>query len=135
VAACTIRSQCSPRLFLYENPIFEEKFSEIEGAQKRLLDDIIVAQRRAGSADIRPKSMSSCVMFSGGRNPRTAVANAKYLANQFGKPCLDIICQGGRNDLLAHLPQVEITIPTPLMDAVDAPVMYPLIDDLDCTLF
>ena len=41
VESAPIRSQCSKDYFYTKNPAFEKEFTNIEGIQKRLLDDII----------------------------------------------------------------------------------------------
>ena len=75
-------------------------------------------------------------MFQAGRTV-TTVENANHLANEFGKSLLRHHLQKeGKDDLLAFLPEVKITMPGAIIDAIGQHLaMYPLIDDLDCTLF
>jgi hypothetical protein len=75
-------------------------------------------------------------MFQAGRTA-TTVADADHLTNQFGKAWLGHhLTKEGRTDLLEHLPKLEITMTDAVMDAVGRHLaIYPLIDDLDSTLF
>jgi hypothetical protein len=75
-------------------------------------------------------------MFQVGRTA-TTVADADYVTNQFGKALLrHHLTKEGCADLLEYLPELEITMTDAVMDAVGRHLaMWPLIDDLDSTLF
>jgi len=136
VEAAPIKSQCSRDYFYTTNPIFEENFSKIEGEQERLLSDIIASQSvpALGSAD--RGLLSSGVMFQAGRTA-TTVANVDHITNQFGKALLRLhFTKDDRKDMLEYLPKIKITMTDAVMDAVGQHLtMWPLIDDLDSTLF
>jgi hypothetical protein len=136
VEAAPIKSQCSRDYFYTKNPIFEQNFSKIEGEQKRLLSDIIASQSVPAHGSSDRGLLSIGVMFQAGRTA-TTVANTDHLTNQFGKALLGHhLSKEGRTDLLEHLPKLEITMTDAVMDALGRHLaMYPLIDDLDTTLF
>lgn len=131
-----IKTQCSRDYFYTKNPIFEDEFTKIEGTQKRLFAEIITTEIVSAPGSPDRSALSSCIMFQAGRTV-TTVENADHLANQFGKALLrNYLEKEGRDDLLAHLPELQISIPNAVMDSVGQHLaMYPLIDDLDCTLF
>ncbi len=135
VETAPIKTQCSRDYFYTKNPIFEETFSKIEGAQKRLFAEIIATEGVPAPGSSDRSALSSCIMFQAGRTV-TAVENADHLANQFGKAILrNHLEKEGRDDLLAYLPELQISMPDAVIDAVGQHLaMYPLIDDLDCTL-
>jgi hypothetical protein len=130
-----IRSQCSRDYFYTKNPLFEDEFGKIEGAQTALLKKIIDSQGMPehGSADRR--SLSSLVMFQAGRTAATA-AHVNHLIDQFGKAALrHHLTKKGDADLLELLPKVKISKTNAVMDAIGQHLaMSPLIDDLDGTL-
>jgi hypothetical protein len=136
VETAPIKSQCSRDYFYTKNPIFEEHFSEIEGEQKRLLNDIIATQSVPTHGSSVRSLLSGCVMFQAGRTA-TTVANVDHITNQFGKALLrHHLTNEGRTDLLEDLPKIKLTITDAVMDAVGRHLaMSPLIDDLDSTLF
>jgi len=135
VAAAPIKSQCSRDYFYTKNPVFEDSFAKIETQQKKLLDEIIASHSVPARGSTDRSSLSFGLMFQAGRTA-TTVANEDHLTNQFGKAILEHhLTKEGRTDLLEHLPELEITMPDAVMDAVTQHfAMYPLIDDLDSTL-
>jgi hypothetical protein len=136
VEAAPIKSQCSRDYFYTKNPIFEENFNKIEGEQERLLSDIIASQSVPALWSSDRGLLSSGVMFQVGRTA-TTVANVDHVTNQFGKALLRLhLTKEARTDLLEYLPKIEIMTPDAVMDAVGQHLpMWPLIDDLDSTLF
>ena len=136
VEAAPIKSQCSRDYFYTKNPIFEEGFAKIEGEQERLLSQIIASQSVPARGSVDRGLLSSGVMFQAGRTA-TTVANVDHMTNQFGKALLRLhFTKEDQTDLLEYLPKIDITITDAVMDAVREHLnMWPLIDDLDCTLF
>jgi hypothetical protein len=136
VEAAPIKSQCSRDYFYTTNPIFEEQFGKIESAQDRLLSNLISLQMVPGHETSDRSLLSHVVIFQAGRTAAT-VEDADHLTNQFGKALLHHSLQrDGKTDLLEILPKVVISDPNALMQAVNQHLlMYPLIDDLDVTLF
>ena len=136
VEAAPIKSQCSRDYFYTKNPIFEENFSEIEGEHERLLRKIIASQSVPALGSLDRGLLSSGVMFQVGRTA-TTVADRDHVINQFGKVLLrHHLTKEGRMDMLEYLPKIKITMTDAVMDAVGQHLtMWPLIDDLDSTLF
>ena len=136
VEAAPIKSQCSRDYFYTKNPIFEEGFAKIEGEQERLLSQIIASQSVPARGSVDRGLLSSGVMFQAGRTA-TTVANVDHMTNQFGKALLRLhFTKEDQTDLLEYLPKIDITMTDAVMDAVLEHLnMWPLIDDLDCTLF
>jgi hypothetical protein len=136
VETAPIKTQCSRDYFYTKTPIFEDEFCKIEGAQKRLFSEIIATGSvpTPGSSD--RSALSTCILFQEGRTV-TTVEKSEHLLNQFGKAILRThLEKEGRRDLLEYLPKVKILQKDAVMEAVvQHIVMYPLIDDLDCTLF
>jgi hypothetical protein len=101
-----------------------------------LLSDIIASQSAPAHESSDRRLLSCVVMFQASRTA-TAVADADHLTNQFGKAWLrHKFTKEGHTDLLEHLPKVEITMIDAVMDAVGQHLaIYPIIDDLDSTLF
>jgi hypothetical protein len=77
---------------------------------------------------------SDLVVPAQGRTVTTA-KHANHLANELVKSLFQLEKEG-KTDLLELLPDVKVTMPNAVMDSVLQHLpMYPLIDDLDCTLF
>jgi hypothetical protein len=136
VEIAPIKSQCSRDYFYTNNPFFDEQFSKIEAAQNELLSKLIAYQAVPAHGTSDRSLLSNVVMFQAGRTAAT-VADADHLTNQFGKAILyHNLKRQGRTDLLDFLPNVVISNTNAVMEAVGQNlVMYPLIDDLDVTLF
>jgi hypothetical protein len=136
VETAPIKSQCARDYFYTKNSIFEEQFSTLEGQQKSLFDRIISEQYvpKHGSDDHH--ALMALIMFQAGRTVATA-AHQDHLANEFGKAMLRRhLEKEKRDDLLAYLPQLKISMPGAVIDAVGQHLaMYPLIGDMDITLF
>jgi hypothetical protein len=136
VETAPIKSQCSRDYFYTKNPFYEDKFTEIEGAQNRLFNNIIVSQSMPAHGSADRGLLSSVVAFQAGRTAET-VAHANHLVNQFGIAILKHhLTKEGKSDLLELLPKVKITKTNAVMDAIGQHLtMSPLIDDLDVALF
>jgi Protein of unknown function (DUF4238) len=136
VETAPIKTQCSRDYFYTKNPILEDELSKIEGAQKTLFDRIIATESVPAPGSLDRSALSSYIMLQAGRTVST-VEHADHLADQFGRAILRThLEKEGRDDLLAVLPEVQISMPNAAIDAVGQHLaMYPLIDDLDCTLF
>jgi len=95
-----IKSQCSRDYFYTSNPVFEEQFGKIEGAQNKLLNDIITSQAVPAYGSSDRSLLSNIVMFQAGRTAMT-VADADHLTNQLGKAVLyHHLKREGKTDLL-----------------------------------
>jgi hypothetical protein len=136
IPSAPIKSQCSRDYFYTQNPIFEHEFSKIEGRQKSLLNEIIATNSIPMRGSPARSELSSAKMFQAGRTA-TTVVHTDHLTNQFGKAILrHHLEREGKTGLLEYLPKVEIRTINAVMDAIGQHLaMYPLIDDLDCTLF
>jgi hypothetical protein len=136
VPSAPIKSQCSRDYFYTKNPKFEREFSKIEARQESLLNEIIATNSIPMRGTPARSELSSGVLFQAGRTA-TTVVHADHLTNQFGKAILrHHLEREGKTDLLEYLPKVEIRTINAVMDAIGQHLtMYPLIDDLDCTLF
>jgi len=136
VERASIKSQCSRDYFYTKNPVFEKAFGAVEGEQRTLLDNIIATTTPPAHRSADRSRLSGGIMLQAGRTA-SAAAHADYLANQFGKAMLKHhLTKEGNTELLEYLPQVEITVPHGVMEAIGQNLaMAPLIDDLDCALF
>jgi hypothetical protein len=136
IETAPIKTQCSRDYFYTRNPIFEDRFSEIEGRQKRLFAEIITKESVPATGSIERSALSTSIMFQEGRTV-TAVQKSDHLTNQFGKAMLRARFEAdGNTELLEYLPQVNISQIDGVMESVlQHLLMAPLIDDLDCTLF
>ena len=136
VETAPIKSQCARDYFYTRNPIFEDQFSILEGHQKRLFEKIITENYVPASGTEDHHTLLSLIMFQAGRTV-TAAAQQDHLANEFGKAILrKHLEKEGRDDLLAYLPQLKISVPHGAIDAVGRHLaMYPLIGDMEITLF
>lgn len=136
VEGAPVKSQCARDYFYSKNPVFENKFMELEGKHGALLDrmtaDTYVPQ--ADSDDHH--TLLSLIMFQAGRTVTTAEQH-DHLANEFGKAMLQkYLEKEGRDDLLEFLPQLKISMPDGVIDAIGQHLsMYPLIGDMEMTLF
>lgn len=136
VMTAPIKSQCSRDYFYSKNPVFENRFAEIEGLHKELLtrmvDETYVPQ--AGSRDHH--TLMALIMFQAGRTATTA-AHQDHLAEQFGKAILRKNFEmKGDESMLRFLDRVSISLPGGVLDAIGQHMaMYPLLGDLDVTLF
>jgi hypothetical protein len=136
VKTAPIKSQCARDYFYTKNPIFEDQFSILEGHQKRLFGKIITENYVPASGTEDHHTLLSLIMFQAGRTV-TSAAQQDHLANEFGKAILRKHSEKeGRDDLLAYLPQLKISVPHAAIDAVGQHLaMYPLIGDMEVTLF
>lgn len=136
VMTAPIKSQCSRDYFYSKNPVFENGFAEIEGLHKELLtrivDETYVPQ--VGSRDHH--TLMALIMFQAGRTATTA-AHQDHLAEQFGKAILRKSFEmKGDERMLRFLDRVNISLPGGVLDAIGQHLaMYPLLGDLDVTLF
>jgi len=130
-----IKSQCSRDYFYTKDPAHEDRFSEIEAEQVRLLNEITAsfALPPAGSDD--RKLLDTCLMFQAGRTA-SAVAHSNHMANEFGKAMLyHHYARSEQKDILEFLPRVKISVVNAVFDSIRQHVlMTPLVEDLDCTL-
>lgn len=136
IETAPIKSQCARDYFYTKNPIFENQFSIIEGRQKPLLEKIIAENYVPASGKEDHHTLLSLIMFQAGRTITTATQQ-DHLANEFGKAILrKHLEKEGRDDLVAYLPQLKITVPHGVIDAVGQHLaMYPIIGDMEITLF
>lgn len=136
VETAPIKSQCSRDYFYTKNPVFEDEFGKLEGTQKRLFEKIISEEYVPEPDSSDHHALLALTMFQAGRTVTTA-AQQDHLVNEFGKALLrKHLEKEGRNDLLAYLPKLKISVPHGVIDAVGHHLaMYPLIGDLDVTLF
>jgi uncharacterized protein YehS (DUF1456 family) len=136
VEGAPMKSQCSRDYFYTKNPVFEREFTKLEANHETLFERIIADEfvPTAGSYD--RSTLSAAIMFQEGRTA-AAAAHANHLANAVVKSMLRVHLQKeGKKDLLDLLPEVKVTMPNAVLDSVFQHLpMYPLIDDLDCTLF
>ncbi len=136
VETAPIKSQCSRDYFYSKNPIFENEFTKIEVQQKQLFARII-DQKYIPSLNSRDHhDLLACIMFQLGRTVTTA-AHQDDVANQFGKAILrKHFERDGRDDMLAYLDRVNISVPNGVLDAIQQHLtMYPLLGDLEIALF
>lgn len=133
VDTAPIKNQCSRDYFYTKNPAFEQSFTELEGHHGALIDKIIGTETAPGAAD--RATLSTCIMFQEGRTA-TAAERVNELTNQVGKSMLrQYLERVGNDELLTHLPKLEITLPDAVMEAIwQHLILWPLIDDLDCTV-
>ena len=136
IPSAPIKSQCSRSYFYTRNPIFEAEFQRIEDRQLALLNRIDVSSAIPDRPTSDYRDLISCVMFQSGRTASTA-AHFNHIANQYGMAILrHSFEKEGNTDLLAVLPQVSINTDGYIIDAIfEHLLMYPMIEDLDCTLF
>jgi hypothetical protein len=136
VERAPVKSQCARDYFYTKNPAFEDQFMVLEGKQGALFDQIAEPKRlpQAGSDDHH--ALLSLIMFQSGRTV-TAANQQDHLANEFGKAVLQKhLEKEGHKDLLAFLPQLKISVNDGVIDAIAQHlVMYPLIGDMNVTLF
>ena len=131
-----IKTQCSRDYFYTKNPIFEDEFSKLEMRQKELLSKIIETRRVPERQSSDRAALSSSILFQAGRTA-TSAAHRDHLTTEFGKAVLKYeLADGDRAALLEYLPALKITQSNTVMESIaEHLVMWPLIDDLDCTLF
>jgi len=130
-----IKSQCSRDYFHTKNPAFETSLGPIEARQKALLDQISSTGIIPVSGSQAHRDLSTCVIFQVGRTVKT-VKRLDHLANEFGKAVLRLNMErDGDTEALALLPHVELASVDAVIDNIGQHLlMYPLIDDLNCTL-
>jgi hypothetical protein len=136
VETAPMKSQCSRDYFYTKDPAFEHTFTELEGNHESLYERMIADEFAPAPGSLDRNSLSAAIMFQEGRTVST-VEHTTHLANEFVKAMMRIqFKKQGKTDLLEFLPDVKITMPDAVMDAIVQHLsMYPLIDDLDCTLF
>jgi hypothetical protein len=130
-----IKSQCSRDYFYTKNPKFEDRFRAIEDQQKELFDNIIATNQIPALGSRDRSDLSACTIFQAGRTA-TTVAAADHVVNEFGKAYLHHhLTREGNTELLKYLPDLKMRTIDVVIDRIaDHILMYPLIDDLDCTL-
>jgi hypothetical protein len=130
-----IKSQCSRDYFYTKNPKFEDSYRAVEDKQKALFDYIIATHQVPASGSRDRSDLSACTIFQAGRTAST-VSEADHMVNQFGKAALyHHLTKEGNTELLEFLPDLWIaTIDVVIERIAEHLLMYPLIDDLDCTL-
>lgn len=136
VETAPVKSQCSRDYFYTKNPVFENEFSKLEGEQKRLVTKIIDEEYVPAHDTSDHHLLLSLIMFQSGRTATTA-EHQDHLANEFGKAIMrKSFEKDGRDDLLEYIDKVKISMPDAVIDAIGQHLsMYPLIGDLDITLF
>jgi hypothetical protein len=136
VETAPIKSQCSRDYFYSKNPVFENEFIKLEGQQKSLFTKIIGDTYVPALDTSDHHAVLGLIMFQAGRTATTA-EHQNHIANEFGKAIMrKSFEREGRNDLIEHLEKVKITMPGAVLDAIGQHLaMYPLIGDLDITLF
>lgn len=136
VEGAPMKTQCSRDYFYTKNPAFEGELTKLEASHETLFERMIADEfvPRFGSYD--RSTLSAAIMFQEGRTVTTA-SHADHLANEVVKSLLRIqLKKEGKADLLELLPEVKVTMSNAVLDSVMQHLpMYPLIDDLDCTLF
>lgn len=134
VETAPIKSQCARDYFYTKNPIFEDRFSEIEGLHKRLFSNVIENEQVPPPGSPERSELSIAIMFQAGRTI-SEVERINHIYNEFGKAILRNRFHGQAR-MLNYLSQVKIEPQDAVIDAIGQHIaMYPLIDDLDCTLF
>lgn len=136
VEGAPVKSQCARDYFYTKNPVFEDKFMELEGKQGALLDRMTADRYVPARESDDHHTLLALIMFQAGRTV-TTVEQQNHLANQFGKAMLQKhLEKEGRGDLLEFLPQLKITLEDGVIDAIGQHLsMYPLIGDMQMTLF
>lgn len=131
-----IKSQCARDYFYTKDPSFEKAFGHIEGDQRALLDNIISSSSVPPPGSAARSQLSFCITFQSARTVSSA-EHQDHMANEFGKAILKHhLTAEGNKELLEFLPRVRIQVPNGVMEEiVKSSRMYPLIDDMDCTLF
>ena len=131
----SIKFQCSRDYFYTRNPIYEDEFRKIEDRQLSLLNEIDASSTIPAYGSKDHRDLITCVIFQAGRTASTA-AHFNYIANQFGTAMLRRHLENeGETELLEYLPHIRIATDGAIMDSIgEHLVMYPLIEDLDCTL-
>jgi hypothetical protein len=131
-----IGDQCCGNYFYTKNPAFEKTFTTLEGSHEGLYERMIAEEFAPVPESPDRHTLSAAIMFQEGRTV-TTVDRATHLASEVIKSVLRIkLEKEGKTDLVEFLPGVKITLPDAVMDAIlQHLVMYPLINDLDCTLF
>lgn len=136
VETAPIKSQCARDYFYTKNPIFENQFTILEGKHSPLLERIITESYVPESGTEDHHTLLGLIMFQAGRTV-TAAGQQDHLANEFGKAILRRHLENEkRDDLLAYLPELRISVPDAVLNSVGQHLaMYPLIGDMDITLF
>lgn len=136
IETAAIGDQCSRDNFYTKKPEFETTFTKLEGNHEGLFERIITEEFAPAADSADRHTLSAAVMFQEGRTV-TTVERATHLASEFIKSVLRIQLENeGKTDLVEFLPGVNISLPDAVMDAIARHLaMYPLINDLDCTLF
>jgi len=136
IEAAPIKSQCSRDYFYTKNPIFENEFAKIEGLHKQLLKKIVDEAYVPQLETPDHHTLLALIMFQAGRTATTA-AHQDHLADQFGKVLLrKSFERDGDEEMLGYLDRVTISMADGVIDAIGEHLtMYPLIGDLDVTLF
>jgi uncharacterized protein DUF4238 len=136
VETAPIKSQCSRDYFYTKNPVFENEFTNLEGEQIRLFSKIIDGKYVPERDSRDHHALLNLIMFQAGRTATTA-DHQDHLANEFGKAMMrKQFEKDGRDDMLAYLDKITISMPDGIIDAIGQHLsMYPLIGDLDVTLF
>jgi hypothetical protein len=136
VETAAIGDQCYRNYFYTKNPAFETTFTTLENSHEGLYERMIAEEFAPIPETPDRHTLSAAVLFQEGRTV-TTVDRATHLASELIKKVLRIQFEKeGKTDLVEFLPGVKITLPDAVMDAImQHLVMYPLINDLDCTLF
>lgn len=135
IEGAPIKSQCSRDYFYTKDPAHEDRFSEIEAEQMRLLNEIITSLALPPAGSDERKLLDTCLVFQAGRTA-SAVAHSNHMANEFGKAMLDHhYARTDQKDMLEYLPRVTISVVNAVFDSIRQHVlMTPLVEDLECTL-
>lgn len=136
VEIAPIKSQCARDYFYTKDPKFENAFAGLEGVQKKLIAKIIDESYVPPVDSLEHHELISLIMFQTGRTVSTA-ARQDHLYNEFGKAILQKQFERDkRDDLLAFLPEVELSLTHGVLESIGQHLaMYPLIGDLEITLF
>jgi hypothetical protein len=136
IEGASVKTQCARNYFYTKNPVYEDKFMALEGKQSALLNQMTADTRVPKRDSDDHHALLALIMFQAGRTV-TAAEQQDHLANAFGKAVLQKHFEKeGLDDLLEVLPEVKITVEDGVIDAIAQHLsMYPLIGDMDMTLF
>jgi Arc/MetJ-type ribon-helix-helix transcriptional regulator len=136
IEVAAIGDQCYRDYFYTKNPAFEAAFTKLENAHEGLYERMIADEFAPAPGSVDRNTLSAAIMFQEGRT-FSALDRANHLAGEFIKSALRVqLEKTGKADLIEYLPQVKVSLTDGIMDTIQRHLsMYPLIDDLDCTLF
>ncbi|MDA9483073.1 hypothetical protein XI07_13755 [Bradyrhizobium sp. CCBAU 11445] len=136
IPTAAIGDQCYRNYFYTKNPAFEAAFTNLESAHEGLYERMIAEEFAPAPESPDRHTLSAAIMFQEGRTV-TTVDRATHLAGELVKSVLRLqLEKQGKTELAEFVPKLKISLPDVVMDAIQQHLsMYPLIGDLDCTLF